>query len=61
MSLDVYLTEIQPTTIYSANITHNLGKSNKDATDWRTARMEPSVIEGDYSDRAISRLLRQIA
>jgi hypothetical protein len=26
MSLDVYLVEMQPTEIYGANITHNLGK-----------------------------------
>lgn len=39
----------------------NLGKSNKDATDWRTARREATVIEGEYSDHAIGRMLRQIA
>jgi hypothetical protein len=31
MSLDVYLTAIRPTTIYSSNITHNLGKMAAEA------------------------------
>jgi 5-methylcytosine-specific restriction endonuclease McrA len=39
----------------------NLGKSNKDTIDWRTARSERADVEGDYSDRAISKMLRQIA
>ena len=26
MSLDVYLTKVMPTEVYSSNITHNLGK-----------------------------------
>lgn len=31
MSLDVYLTRTQPTTVYDANITHNLGKMADEA------------------------------
>ncbi len=31
MSLDVYLTAVRPTQIYSANITHNLGKMADEA------------------------------
>ena len=31
MSLDVYLMETKPTEVYSANITHNLGKMAKEA------------------------------
>lgn len=31
MSLDVYLTHTQPTTVYDANITHNLGKMADEA------------------------------
>ena len=31
MSLDVYLTRTQPTIVYDANITHNLGKMAKEA------------------------------
>jgi len=31
MSLDVYLTKVQPTEVYSANITHNLGEMAKAA------------------------------
>lgn len=31
MSLDVYLTEVRPTEIYSANITHNLSKMADEA------------------------------
>jgi 5-methylcytosine-specific restriction endonuclease McrA len=39
----------------------NLGKSNTDAIDWRTARREREDVEGEYSDRAIGKMLRQIA
>ena len=31
MSLDVYLTAVRPTTVYSSNITHNLGRMAKEA------------------------------
>jgi len=31
MSLNVYLTEIKPTEVYGANITHNLGKMAEEA------------------------------
>ena len=31
MSLDVYLTEVRPSVVYSANITHNLGAMAKEA------------------------------
>lgn len=31
MSLDVYLTAVRPTTVYDANITHNLGKMANEA------------------------------
>lgn len=31
MSLDVYLTRVQPTEVYSANITHNLGRMANEA------------------------------
>ena len=31
MSLDVYLTKVQPCEVYSANITHNLNKMAEDA------------------------------
>lgn len=31
MSLDVYLTAIRPTEVYTANITHNLGRMAKEA------------------------------
>ena len=31
MSLDVRLTRVQPTEVYSANITHNLGRMAKEA------------------------------
>jgi hypothetical protein len=31
MSLDVFLTAIRPTTVYSSNITHNLGKMAAEA------------------------------
>lgn len=31
MSLDVYLTAVRPTEVYSANITHNLGAMAKEA------------------------------
>lgn len=31
MSLDVYLTRLMPTTVYQANITHNLGKMAAEA------------------------------
>lgn len=32
MSLDVYLTAVRPTTVYDANITHNLGSMAHDAS-----------------------------
>jgi hypothetical protein len=31
MSLDVYLTAVRPTTVYDANITHNLGAMAREA------------------------------
>jgi hypothetical protein len=31
VSLDVYLTAVRPTEVYSANITHNLGRMAKEA------------------------------
>lgn len=36
----------------------NLGKSNKDAIDWRAK--EPANDDGEYSERAIGKLLRSL-
>ena len=49
MSLDVYLTAVKPTTVYSANITHNLNKM-ADAAGiykalWRPEEMEPPATK----------------
>ena len=45
MSLDVYLTATVPTTVFDANITHNLGKMAGEAgiyeALWRPAEMDP--------------------
>lgn len=35
MSLDVYLTAVRPTKVYSANITHNLGRMADEAGIYR--------------------------
>ena len=42
MSLEVYLTATRPTTVYEANITHNLGKMAQEAFGVIRAAMEAS-------------------
>lgn len=57
MSLDFYLERVQPTTVFSVNITHNLGKMAKEAGIYY-ALWRPDEINVVYAKEIIPVLIR---
>jgi hypothetical protein len=60
MSLDAYLTAIRPTTIYSSNITHNLGKMAAEAGIY-DCLWRPETIGISKAEQLIEPLERGLA
>ena len=59
MSLDVYLTKVMPTQVFSANITHNLGKMAKEAGLYECL-WRPDEINVKFAGQIIEPLTRGI-
>ncbi|OWK35178.1 hypothetical protein [Fimbriiglobus ruber] len=60
MSLNIYLEKVQPTTIYEANITHNLGRMAREAGIYE-ALWRPEEIGITKAEQLIEPLTKGLA